>query len=54
MAGVAPTQGRVLLESGDFSDFSIICKGREIIVHKVLLASASGFFRILLRSELRV
>ena len=54
MAGLTPAQGRQLLESGDHSDFLITCQGREIKVHKNLLASVSDFFRLLFKHDFKV
>ncbi|KAK2030270.1 POZ domain-containing protein [Colletotrichum zoysiae] len=40
-------------EGGKFSDFTIVCKGTEIPVHRVVLYGQSGFFKALLDSNMK-
>ncbi|EFQ26778.1 BTB/POZ domain-containing protein [Colletotrichum graminicola M1.001] len=42
-----------LLETGKFSDFTIICQSTKIRVHKVILGSHSGYFAALFRRKMK-
>ena len=44
MAGVSAEKGSQLLESGQYSDFLIVCKGKEWKVHKSVVCSESEYF----------
>lgn len=43
-----------LMQSGDYSDFTVRCKGTEFKVHKMVMGAGSGFFKGLFRSPCKV
>ena len=51
MAGLSTSMFRKLLHCGDHSDFRITCRGIEFEVHKLIIASASEFFRVVSAKE---
>lgn len=54
MAGLYREDLNALLQKGDYSDFSIVCKGTVFRVHKVILGVGSDFFKGLFRNEFKV
>jgi hypothetical protein len=54
MAGVPVAAFHALLESGDYSDFTIKCQGTEFKIHKNILGAGSGYFKALFRSSFMV
>lgn len=42
------------LYSGEYADFRISCNGAIFPVHKMVLGSASDFFRIMFESDFKV
>ena len=44
MAGVSSESGRSLLESGKYSDYTIVCNDREWRVHKAVVCVESVYF----------
>ena len=54
MAGISAEKGRELLESGDYSDFLIVCKGKEWKVHKGIVCSESEYFKTVAKGNFDV
>lgn len=54
MAGLDHQLVGNLLETGDYSDFTIRCKGFEFKVHKVILGISSKYFSSLFRNQRKV
>jgi hypothetical protein len=51
----AASQGQLkLLQSGDFSDFTILCRDQEFRVHRVVICAESDFFITMCKSAFKV
>ncbi|KXH30607.1 BTB/POZ domain-containing protein [Colletotrichum nymphaeae SA-01] len=51
---MAKEDHRWMLETGKLSDFKLICRGKEIHVHKIMLASHSKYFETFFNSSFKV
>jgi BTB/POZ domain len=49
-----PVEGLRLLETGEYSDFVIECKGREWKAHKLVLGTASSHLERLCYGQFKV
>ena len=45
MAGLDPVKALEMLQSGEYSDFTITCRGKEFKVHKMMICCESDFFK---------
>lgn len=54
MAGVPGGDMERTLYTGEYADFRISCNGAIFPVHKMVLGSASDFFRVMFESDFKV
>jgi hypothetical protein len=51
----AASQGQLKqLQTGDFSDFTILCQNQEFHVHRVVICAESDYFSTMCKSAFKV
>ena len=54
MAGISHQNGLKLLESENFSDFTITCPGKVFQVHKAIISAESSYFAVCCEEKFKV